>query len=58
MIYRSLAGHDHDAEVLARRLDGTVDLAVNAGAGDPVHLTKIEVVEHLRPGTCREKENE
>ena len=50
-IYRSLAGHDHDAEI-TRIADGRADVAVDAGCRERVELTRIEVVPVLRPGTC------
>lgn len=52
MVYRCLAGFRYDAEVRSVRLDGRVDLAIDAGANDPVELTRIEVTEKLIPGTC------
>lgn len=54
IVYRCLAGFRYDAEVRAVRLDGRLDVAIDAGANDPVELTRIEFVEpaDLRPGTC------
>lgn len=42
VVYVSLSGHRHAAQVVGVREDGTVDLAVDAGGGDHVQLTKIE----------------
>lgn len=60
MIYRCLAGFPYRAAVVARRLDGSVDLAVDAGCNDPVQLTRIKVVEQgkLVPGTCCEGDHD
>lgn len=54
VLYRCLAGHRCLAEVRAVNSDGTLDLAVDSGAGDPVELTKIALVPtgKLIPGTC------
>lgn len=56
MIYLSLAGHRHNAKVCGTRPDGRLDLAVDAGYGEPVELSRIERVpaDRLRPGTCAE----
>lgn len=54
IVYRCLAGFRYDAEVRAVRLDGRVDIAVDAGCADPVELTRIAFAEpavHV-PGTC------
>ena len=54
VVYRCLAGCYYDAEVRVVRQDGRVDIAVSAGANDPVDLPRIEIVvreAHL-PGTC------
>lgn len=54
IVYRCLAGRYYDAEVRVVRLDGRVDIAVDAGSSEPVELTRITVVDkvaHL-PGTC------
>lgn len=40
--YISLAGHPHDAIIQAVRLDGELDLAVDAGCEDRVQLTRIK----------------
>jgi hypothetical protein len=58
VVYRCLAGFRYDAEVVTVRLDGTVDLAVDAGCNDHVQLTRIEIAPELRPGTCREGSRE
>ena len=57
MTYLSLAGHRHRATIIARRLNGTVDIEVDAGSQTPVTLTRIELVttQELRPGTCTEE---
>lgn len=54
IVYRCLAGFRYDAEVRAVRLDGRVDIAVDAGSADPVELTRIAFVspEAHVPGTC------
>lgn len=54
LLYRCLAGFRYDAEVRRVGADGRVDLAVDAGANDPVELTSIEFVApgKLSPGTC------
>ncbi len=54
IVYRCLAGFLYDAEVRAVRLDGLVDIAVDAGSNDPLELTRIAFVDpeaHV-PGTC------
>lgn len=58
MIYMSIAGPRYDAYVQVYRADGSVDLAVDAGSGDWVELTRIPVVEpdDLRKGTCAHAE--
>jgi hypothetical protein len=58
IVYRCLAGYLCDAEVRAVRLDGRADLAIDAGGGDPVELTRIEVCEKLVPGTCADRRRE
>lgn len=54
IVYRCLAGFRYDAVVRTARLDGRVDIGVDAGAEDPVELTRIEFVvpEHHRAGTA------
>ncbi len=58
VVYRCIAGWLCDAEVRVVRLDGTVDLAVDAGSADPVELTRVEVCEKLVPGTCADRRRE
>ncbi len=57
LFYRCLAGFRYAAEVRGVRPDGRVDLAVDAGANDPVELTRIEVSEKLLPGTCARRDD-
>lgn len=54
VVYLCLAGFRCDAVVNMVRLDGRLDLSVDAGSKDPVSLTRIEFVDpdELRPGTC------
>lgn len=54
VIYRCLAGHIYDAEVVSVQLDGRLDLAVQNGSSEPTQLTRIKFVEsdELVPGTC------
>lgn len=52
VVYVSLAGHCHAAVVVWVREDGTVDLAVDAGAKHPVQLSRIEVAAQATPGKC------
>lgn len=54
VLYRCLAGFRYDAEVKAVRVDGRLDIAVDAGCADPVELTRIAFVapDKLAPGTC------
>ena len=45
--YRSLAGQLCDATVTGVRADGSVDIDVDAGSKEPVHLTKVPVSDEL-----------
>jgi hypothetical protein len=52
--YRSLAGQLCDATVTGVRADGSVDIDVDAGSKEPVHLTRIPVSDKipLDRGSC------
>ena len=52
--YKALAGDVCDAVVVGVRLNNTVDLDVNTGSKDPLHLTGVPVVDAaaLERGTC------
>lgn len=46
--YRAIAGDVYDAQIISRRLDGTVDIDVIVpGCSDPVRLTRINPEKHL-----------
>lgn len=51
-LYRSLAGDVHEAKIVARRPDGTVDLHVRCGSGSEnfMILTRIQIGDG--PGCC------
>lgn len=52
-LYRSLAGHLCRAKIIGARPDGTVDIDVDAGCKDRVHLSRIRLcAAATEPGTC------
>jgi len=52
IVYMCLAGIVCDAWVRAVRLDGTVDIGADVRSKDLHELSRIEIADPLRPGTC------
>lgn len=53
IVYVSLAGHEHLAQITSVRQDGSLDILVDCGGDDRLELTRIAVSTTGIPGTVK-----